>query len=176
MAESDLRPGYFDVVILPPPEVRDHAIALSRTLQRYGAKFVLGRRYYIPHISLYHIPVKPEHFDAFAGTIKEVAESHTGGDLKLREIEMPVIMTNKPAWLRKLHLDVVHQTERYFDWDYGVDELWRFDYLPAQLKVRAKAYLRKYGSPFIDATFRPHITLTSFEDKSIRRQIPTPAL
>src|SRR5262245_59901987 len=60
MVESIRWPNYFDVVILPSAAVRDHSIALSRKLQKYGAKFVLGRRRYLPHISLYHIPVKPE--------------------------------------------------------------------------------------------------------------------
>jgi hypothetical protein len=172
MAETTLWANYFDVVILPPPPVRDHAIALSRKLQKYGARFVLGRRRYIPHISLYHIPVLPHDFEAFAATVERVAGTHRGGDLRLREIEMPIVMTDKPAWLKKLHLDVVHATSKYFDWKYGAEDLWSVDYLPSNLKVRAEGYLKKYGSPMIDAVFRPHITLTSFEDKSVAKDIP----
>src|ERR1051326_3170456 len=119
MPKSTLWPGYYDIVILPPPDVRDHTIALSRQLQNYGAKFVLGRRKYMPHISLYHIPVKRERFDSFAAAVAAVAQSHNGGVLKLRGIEMPVVMTDKPSWLKKLHRDIVRQTLPFFDWEYG---------------------------------------------------------
>jgi 2'-5' RNA ligase len=170
----DIWRNYFDVVILPPPLVRDHAIALSTELQRYGGKFVLGKRRFMPHISLYHIPVRPENFDAFSQTVKAVAARQTGGDLQLRSIDMPLLMTDKPPWLQKLHMSIVKQTSPYFDWDHGAEETWTNVRVPANLRVRANGYLQKFGSPLIGAAFRPHITLTSFEDKSVAKTVPAP--
>lgn len=174
-AYGDRWRNYFDIVILPPPAVRDHAIALSKELERYESKFVLGKRRYIPHISLYHIPVRSEDFAAFSRTVQNIASRRQGGDLRLRSIDMPLLMTDKPKWLQQLHLDVVNQTSRYFDWNSGAKDSWGIEYLPANLRVRAKQYLEKFGSPMIDVMFRPHITLASFKDKRIRKDIPSPA-
>jgi len=171
MVSRNIWKNYFDVVILPPPAVRDYAIELSSRLKKYG-RFVLGKRRYIPHISLYHIPVRPETFDAFRDEVENIAATFDGAELKLQKIELPLLMTEKPPWLVQLHREVVKRTNRYFDWDYGAGELWNTDRLPANLRVRAKGYLQKYGSPMIGAAFRPHITLTSFEDKSVVDEIP----
>jgi hypothetical protein len=164
--------NYFDVVVLPSPVVAEYAVQLSRRLQRHGAEFVLGPRSYIPHISLYHIPVLPKDFRNFSDAVTALAASHSGGELQLTALEMPVIQTDKPLWLRSLHRDVVRSTVRYFDWDYGAQERWHTDYLPARLKARAEENVRKYGSPLIGGVFRPHITLTSFTDKTVVSEIP----
>src|SRR5690349_8975882 len=88
--------NYFDIVILPPPVVRDYAIELSARLKNYGAKFALGNRRYLPHISLYHIPVLPRDFDEFSTEVKEIAASSTGGALNLHSIKLPLLLTEKP--------------------------------------------------------------------------------
>lgn len=153
--------NYFDIVILPPRDVWQHAIALSKELQRDGGEFVLGHRRFLPHISLYHIPVRPKDYRGFARSVQSVASSRPGGALRLKSIEMPVLMTDKPEWIRRLHKNVVEATLPYFDWDYGVEKLWSVDMLPQELKAEGRRNLRKYGSPMIGPVFRPHITLTS---------------
>jgi 2'-5' RNA ligase len=163
--------NYFDVVILPPPSVRDYAIALSAQLQKHGSKFVLGRRRYLPHISLYHIPVRPENFNDFCVQVQEVVESSSGGELKLQSIQLPLLMTDKPSWLKTLHLDLIKNTNRLFDWDYGAEDSWSSLSIPSNSRVRAKGYIKKYGSPFVGTLFAPHITLASFEDKSVVDEI-----
>jgi len=170
--EQNLWPNYYDVVVLPPAEVQDHAITLSRQLERYNSKFVLGTARYIPHISLYHIPVRAEQFDAFSREVGNVAENSAGGTLRLVSLEMPVLMTDKPDWLSRLHEAIVARTCRFLDRDYGAEATWNVDYLPAALVAPAARYLKEFGSPLINEVFRPHITLTSFEDKSITQQIP----
>jgi len=164
--------NYFDVVILPPPPVRDYAISLSARLKKFGGRFVLGKRRYIPHISLYHIPVLPENFEVFREEVETITERFSGGELTLSSIELPLLMTDKPKWIQQLHIDVVTNTSRYFDWDYGAEDSWNMDLLPANLRARAKGYIQKYGTPLIGAVFRPHITLTSFEDRSVVGEIP----
>lgn len=166
--QEGLWKNYYDVVILPPPPVRDYAIDLSRQLQRFGAKFVLGKQRFVPHVSLYHIPVRPEDFEDFSNEVSDVAAGCKGGELKLTGIEMPLLMTDKPAWLSQLHRDIVRRTLKFFDWDYGAEETW------AAESPRAKTCLEKYGTPMIGRLFRPHITLTSFEDKAVAREIPPP--
>jgi 2'-5' RNA ligase len=174
MGDENIWPDYYDIVILPPPSVQRLAIDLSRRLQPYGGKFVLGERRFIPHISLYHVPVRPERFADFSEAVRAVASRRPGGALELRFIEMPVIMTDKPAWLAELHLDMVRETVRFLDRGYNVEETWHTGYLPTELQAPAARYLKEYGSPLIDEVFRPHITLTSFGDKGAARSIPAP--
>jgi len=146
--------------------VRDYAIALSRQLRNYGSKFVLGNREYIPHISLYHIAVRQENFAAFREEAGRIWARLGGGRLKLRGIELPLLMTEKPKWLERLHDEVVERTVKFFDWDSGAKDSWRAD------GVRQRRYVEKYGSPYVRGGFKPHITLTSFEDKSVVKEIP----
>jgi 2'-5' RNA ligase len=164
--------NYFDVVILPPPDVRDHAIDLSARLQNYGVKFVLGTRRYIPHISLYHIPVRPEKFEAFSREIEKTSAAFGGGELKFRSIELPLLMTDKPKWITRLYLDVINTSKKYFDWSYGAEDTWNMGLLPANLRSTAKRYLKTFGTPLMGAAFRPHITLTRLENKNLVDEIP----
>src|SRR5436305_5494816 len=100
MTSTQLWPGYYDVVILPPPEVQEIAIALSRKLFRAGGQWRLGNRDFLPHISLYHIPVRDEHLAAFFDELQHVADSAIWGDLETTGIDMPVLMVSKPDWLK----------------------------------------------------------------------------
>ena len=163
--------NYFDIVILPPPVVRDYAIDLSARLEKYGTKFVLGKRRYLPHISLYHIPVRPQNFAEFRKEVQTIAKNFDGGELKLRSIELPLLMMDKPKWIQQLYIDVVKKTSKYFDWDCGAEDSWNMNLLPANLRVRGKDYIEKYGTPLIGALFRPHITLTGFKDTSVVDEI-----
>lgn len=47
----------YDVVILPPPEIAEQAIALSQALATVGSFFVLDGVALHPHLSLYHVPL-----------------------------------------------------------------------------------------------------------------------
>lgn len=167
MKSSAIWNNYFDVVILPPPAIRDHAITLSKELRTHGGEFALGRRRFLPHISLYHIPVRPRVFDAFLRTIREVAGKSTGGVVQLKSIDMPLLMTDRPQWLKRLQRDIVSEAVKYFDWDYGVERLWKLEPISPKLREAAGRNLKKYGSPMMGPLFRPHITLTSFGDRAM---------
>jgi hypothetical protein len=152
-----LYPNYYDIVILPPGAVRDYAISLSQTLQPRGAKWVLGAKRFIPHISLYHIPVKPERFAAFAGALEQAVRGTPAGRLQTTGIESNLLMLDKPAWLRRLYLKVIKRTRPYFDWDYGVDRLWQIDHFAAGRRRSMRRSLAQYGTPMVGINFRPHI-------------------
>lgn len=46
----------YDIVVIPPKEIAEQAIAHSRTLASLGSLFVLDGVTCHPHISLYHVP------------------------------------------------------------------------------------------------------------------------
>jgi len=158
--------NYFDVVILPPKEVRDHAIELSKQLYKYGARCILGKRNFFPHISLYHIPIKPKDFDNFITELKSVVRGFKPGGLRIKNIKLlelypsVLLMTNKPEWLKKLYLKVIKKTLKYFDWDYGVEKLWHTEKMP---KIRRES-VKRYGTPLFGYYFMPHITLGTFKN------------
>jgi hypothetical protein len=158
-------PGYFDVVILPPAPVRDHALELSGQLYRMGGLWRLGKRAFLPHISLYHIPVRDEDLDAFLNELQLIVNSTRWGSLDTTAFDMPVMMVSKPEWLRSLHERVVRRTVGFLDRTWRVEKTWRLDRFSGRRLVFAKKYLREYGTPMVGMNFRPHITLSSFKGR-----------
>jgi len=158
--------NYFDIVILPPREVRDYAIKLSKQLYKHGSRWLLGKENFIPHISLFHIPVKPKNFDDFITNLEITVKGLKRGQLKVQRIRLwepypsLLLMADKPKWLNNLYLKVIKKMLKYFDWDYGVEKLWHIKKLPKIMKKNVK----KYGTPLIGRYFMPHITLGVFRD------------
>lgn len=154
--------NYFDIVILPPKDVSDYAIKLSRGLAQYGTKWTLGKKSFIPHISLYHIAVKQKKFDAFVCEIRNVIKNTQPGYLKTMVIEPHSLIFDKPTWIQKLYLKVIKGTLKYYDWDYGTDGYWLLDHFPKRMQKVGARFIKKYGTPLVGPNFRPHVTLTSF--------------
>jgi len=156
--------NYFDVVILPQKEVQDYAISLSKQLYKYGSKWALGKKSFLPHLTLYHIPVKPKNFDDFVAELEIAVKDFRTGDLKTdgirlyKSLRAVSLMTDKPDWLKKLYLRVIKKTLKYFDWNYGVEKLWR------EKSSKAIANIKKYGTPLVGRYFMPHITLAVFKN------------
>jgi len=167
-------PGYYDVVILPPPPVRDYAIELSRRLRRRGGRWTLGTRAFLPHISLYHIPVARENLDAFVEQLQRVAQTAAWGRLTTIGFDMPLLMLDKPAWLDALCRKVIARTAQFFDWDYGAEKKWSLRWFAGRRLQMAERYLQRYGTPMYGMNFRPHITLTVFDDPNAARDVKLP--
>ena len=159
--------NYFIVVILPPKEIRDYAISLSKGLYKHNSKWVLGKESFLPHISLYHISVKPKDFDDFVLELEKLVKGFKAGKLKINDLMLwkphlsVLLMTDKPEWAKKLYLKVIRRTLKYFDWDYEIEKLWHIDKLSKLMQKNIK----KYGTPMIGRYFIPHITLGAFRNE-----------
>ena len=106
--------NYFDIVILPPKGVSDYARKLSKELsRRYETKWTLRKSSFIPHISLYHIAVKPKNFEAFISEIKRTIKVFKPGYLQTTMIEPGLLMFDKPDWIKKLYLRIIKNTLKY---------------------------------------------------------------
>jgi len=160
-----LWPGYYDVVILPPSPVWDHALELSRKLYRMGGQWHLGERSFLPHISLYHVPVRDPDLDDFLNELQLIANTTQWGKLETTAFDMPVMMVNKPDWLKRLHERVVRRTVHFLDQKYPVAKTWSLQRFSGRRLEFAKRYLKEYGTPMVGMNFRPHITLTSFKGR-----------
>ena len=157
--------NYFDVVILPPEVISSYAVGLSKKLSKHGTKWTLGKSSFIPHVSLYHIAVKPKNFKAFIAEIKRIAEFFLPGYLRTTVIESNLLIFNKPEWIQKLYLRVIKNTLKYYDWDYGTDKLWPLNQFPKRMRKIGARFIKKYGTPMVGANFRPHVTLASFKNE-----------
>lgn len=162
--EKQIWKNYYDIVILPPKEVTEYAIGLSKQLSKHGTKWKLGKRAFIPHISLYHIPVEPKNFDAFVAEVSETIKSFSQGYLKSTVIDSNLFMFDKPVWIQKLYLKIIKNTLKYCNWEYGIAEYWHVDHFPKRMQKVGINFIKKYGTPMIGANFKPHITLASFKD------------
>ncbi len=158
-----LWPGYYDVVILPPAPVRDHAMELSESLHRMGGQWRLGKRGFLPHISLYHVPVRDENLHPFLNELQDIVDTAQWGSLETTGFDMPVMTMSKPDWLKALHYRVVRRTVRFLNREYEADKTWSLDRFSGRRLKFAKQYIRTYGSPMVGMNFRPHITLSSFK-------------
>lgn len=159
--------NYFDIVILPTKEIGDYSIALSKRLHKYGSNSVLGRKSFLPHISLYHISIKRGDFENFIVDLKGVINGFKAGRLKIKNLILwkghrsVLLMTDKPKWLKNLYLKIIKRTLKYFNWDYGVERLWNTDHWPKPMQKNIK----QYGTPMVGRYFLPHITLGTLNDK-----------
>lgn len=159
--------NYYDVVILPSKKANDYAIGLSSQLAKYDSELILGRKKYLPHISLYHIPVKPDDFNEFIAELEKIAKGQKIKKLKLKELKpfwphhSVMLMTDKPQWLSSLSFNIIKRTLKYFDRGYGVEKLWHIENLSLAMRVQIK----KYGTPLAGRYFMPHITLGVFSDR-----------
>ena len=70
-------------------------------------------------------------------------------------------MTDKPTWLMKLSKEVFKIGIKYFDHEYAIEKIWN----PKDMQKSMKASFKKYGTPFAESWFKPHITLAVFNDK-----------
>jgi 2'-5' RNA ligase len=153
------------VVILPSDAVRDHALELSDELHRMGGQWRLGRRAFLPHISLYHVPVRDQDFDNFLNELHLIVETTRWGSLETTAFDMPVIMVSKPDWLKRLQQRVVRRTVRFMDHNFPAAKTWNLERFSGRRLKFAKKYLKEFGTPLLGMNFRPHITLTSFKGK-----------
>lgn len=160
--------NYYDIIVLPPKKVQDKLIALSEKLTGGKGLWQLGEREYIPHLSLYHIPVKPTDFEQLAQKTRDVISRVSFGEIRCQKAEKfdphnsVFITTNNPDWLVKLHQEIIQKTLPLFDWSYDVKGIWHAEQFPDE----ARANFDRYGTPMAGSYFQPHFTLTIFPDRN----------
>ncbi len=156
-------PNYYDIVIIPSREVSDYAKRLSKEFGKFGSPWKLGSKSYVPHISLYHIPVTDERFEEFEQVVATILLEQKLGKLQTKEIEGRLLFFDKPQWIQKLCHNIMQNTVQYFDWE---NPFFKTSWPLRKMKLTAgesqavlKKYLKEYGTPIVGEYFRPHITL-----------------
>ncbi|MBI2426305.1 MAG: hypothetical protein HYV34_00500 [Candidatus Kerfeldbacteria bacterium] len=168
-------PNYYDVALIPPEDFQDEVIALSRMLYKYGARWKLGKRAYVPHVTLFHVPVRKTDMDEFLHTVSDIASECAEQTLRCTApilgiadlkswVSLPLY---KNRWLTALHSTVLRRTVRYFDYNHlkikeRVRKTWSLP-LRTQQEERQQM-IQTYGSPMVGRFWNPHVTLGIFLD------------
>ncbi len=62
----------YDIVIIPPLDIRKQTVALSQALAPLGTFFVVDDVTLHPHISLYHVPLEEESLTVVTATLEKI--------------------------------------------------------------------------------------------------------
>ncbi|MBI2426308.1 MAG: hypothetical protein HYV34_00515 [Candidatus Kerfeldbacteria bacterium] len=171
-----IHPQYYDIVISPSPEVMDYAIALSEKIFQYGAPWKLGRDHYIPHLSLYHIPVLPSLLENVSRELKLIAGAQEPQILHTTDIELVghnglQLMVQKIPWLVQLHEKVLERLLPHYDWAYEQREGKKLWSDLVRFSPKGMELFKKYGTPLAEEAFRPHISLARVANPEMREAI-----
>lgn len=156
---------FFDILILPPESVRRQAIELSEKLHKHGSRWKLGAEEFIPHLSLYHLPVRPDDFQSFTDALDDSVGGFRGGDLRLtgisgRQIHLAVFLTtDEPRWLSRLYQRVIKATLPFYDESRHEETRARW----GAMNLKMLKSFERYGTPMAGANFVPHFTLGTFD-------------
>jgi len=152
-----------DIVILPTPELTKEAIASSIRLEQYGTLFILQNDTYVPHVSLYMTQLKISSLAKAKELLADIATrtstlSLVATDYSQTEgyIDADYLRTNEIAHLQMRVIDAINPIRD------GMREKDKTRMLAATGKVREN--LKKYGYRGVGELFRPHMTLTRFDD------------
>ncbi|MEK7106040.1 MAG: 2'-5' RNA ligase family protein, partial [Patescibacteria group bacterium] len=157
----------FDVVIYPPPEIRERAISVSSYLADWGTFFTLddGENGPFPHISLYltEFPLKNlgvirANLKKYTRIIKPLKVEFSGYD----KVEKDYIEASyeKSDKLYHLHRDIVRLLNPLRE---GLIRDRDRERLPQWSKERQES-IRLYGYHSAGGEFRPHMSLAKLKN------------
>ena len=165
-------PHYYDIVILPPEPIFSAAIRYSRDIaKRVPSKFVLGTRAYKPHISLFHVAVKPRDLSAMLDRLTALVQKlRVNGSLAVGKISRygggPLLPVSNPKWLQTLHGEILNAVNPLRD--HSFPNTWHYPGLNTDAHRRN---IRRYGSPVVGSMYAPHITLSLLDDEPKRLRL-----
>src|SRR3989344_4252426 len=126
--------NYYDIAILPSPEVREYCIQLSREInKRFGSKTVLSNTQNLPHISLLHtafsqsnLPLARQRLANIAQDAKQF-EVHVRGFLLTPQYGSVALTVEPKLPFVELHERVIARTRDYIDRDFDYRTQWYYD-------------------------------------------------
>ena len=155
---------YCDIVILPPPAVREQIGQAVRTATRHTSPlYAVDNRALIPHLSLYHIHLPKVRLEKLAKLVQEVAKHYHKQVLASRGLRETgksgaslclYFIKSKP--LEELHRRFVRTCRSL-----RIGEMpWTSQRPPTSLEV---LYRKRYGTQHVLRFFNPHVTLCKIE-------------
>jgi hypothetical protein len=153
---------YYDVVVLPPKEIRENVGRQVRNESRaYTSKFLVDNRKLIPHLSLFHIRTSVANIKKVEATVKKLLDNYQPQVVRscgiiVHSNNSISLNLSKPKELNFLHRKIVAQGK-----DFRTGEMpWTSKgRMPTKLEV---LYRQRYGTQHLLKFFNPHLTLGMF--------------
>ena len=152
-----------NIIILPPPEVAERAMAWSRKIaEKYKTDFVLDGKNYYPHITLYQLALS----DANSVSLDQQLHSIVS-DTKSFQIEADIFSTlvgfvflnfKKSNELFSLHEQIVNSCNPLRDGENIPAEVQNLT--NPDVPEFIKQSIRTYGSALAMKAYLPHISIT----------------
>ena len=160
--------NYYDIVILPPTQVSNYCIKLSKQIDnRFGSKFSLGKTENLPHISLLHTAFSKENFKFLKNKLLPIAKNTKPFEVKIKNFlnypehgSVTLEVIPKASFLT-LYEEVVVATKNLIDTSFDCHAVWNSD----KASSKIKKYIDEYTSPMVKEYFIPHITLNTLKNK-----------
>lgn len=153
-----------DIVLLPDETVAEQAIAASQALKRPDTVFTLEDGKFYPHLSLYMVRLRERNIETAADALRDLAATHKPFSLHVahygQERGYVVVDYDTPPTLHSLQQVVLGAVNPIRD---GIMEK---DWVRAlEATGLAKQNYDTYGYKYVGDLFKPHITLTRFENE-----------
>ena len=156
----------YNVVLLPPKEVNEEAIRLSKLIAKsFAVEFVLDGKNFYPHLTLFQlsIPIKslPVINDLLKDTLKSTIETKFDKYFAAQNgfISWDCQINQQ---LLELHKKVINKTNHFRKNRPLPSKKLQYNFLTTKDNIQIK----KFGSSGLLGNFRPHITLARLKDGS----------
>lgn len=167
-----IKSNSFNIAIVPSEAVTGRAISISKKLKRDGGIFVLNKRLYSSHITIYmtKLPLRSLNevslvLRQLAATIKSI--KLTGLDYHQHDGWVDVEYRRNKA-IQELQKKIIKSINPFRQNLLRASELERLPGLPKQ----QAQYVKKYGYRGVFKYYRPHLTLTRLKsDKDVISQL-----
>ncbi|MBU1038666.1 2'-5' RNA ligase family protein [Patescibacteria group bacterium] len=147
-----------DIVLLPPEEVMDKAIAINNQLS--GDAIRLNKLDCLPHISLCMGVVREEDLEKVKQIINQIGQNYKPLPLTINKIDgkhvcFEIVNTKE---LQSLHEAIMTKLEPYLSYNSTVD-----CFLGEEINERTLCWVNNYKEKSSFSNFYPHITLGKYE-------------
>jgi 2'-5' RNA ligase len=155
--------GPFDIVIFPPPEIRDQAIDLSKFASKWGTYFELSDNGPFPHISMYQAEFPLSNLNdiksklaSFASSANRFSLSPIDGIYKQEDQTYLEVQYEASEVLVKFQTEIMELLNRFRNGLLRDSDKNRF----ADLSEEQKSNLKEWGYRLNGESFRPHMTIS----------------
>lgn len=166
-----------DIVLLPNETLAEQAVSVSRDLQRPDTVFTLEDGKFYPHLSLYMVRLKQSDIKNAADTLGKIATAYKTFSLQATHYDQErayvVVDYETLPELHALQRAVLEAVNPMRD---GIMEK---DWVRAlEATGLAKQNYDTYGYKYVGDLFKPHITLTRFENEELIDEsvLPNPSV
>ncbi len=163
----------YNVVLLPDSSIANKAAALSKELHIHGVRFTLEDGLFYPHVSIYMLQLETSILGKVEEALKRIAVNTKMFNLiALRywqAMQFLDVEYSKPDALSSLQFDVVNALNPLRD---GMREK---DAERMKVSEGDKLYnFMTYGWDSIGTLYRPHLTITRFDEDQELRALQLP--